>query len=166
MLTTGGGRPRGIAGVGSPRYGPGARAIGCRRRRSSPAASAMGAIWRMVRSWGPTPADGNNRLPDHPTRQRGAAFRAGTVENLSLEMFFEMLSPSPAAEVCGADRAVQRRGSPVTRSIRCSEYPCLPNRRPPVQTDPPFQSRTKIGQDKSKAWQRQTGGSGPVGRRR
>ena len=50
--------------------------------------------------------------------------------------------------------AVQCRGSPATRSIRCSEYPHLPNRRPPVQADPPFRPRAKVGQGKYKAWRR------------
>ena len=49
---------------------------------------------------------------------------------------------------------VQYRGSPATRSIRCSEYPRLPNRRPPGQADPPFRPRTKVRQGKCKAWRR------------
>ena len=87
------GHRRGIGDVGWRRRGPGARAIGRRRRRSSPADSEMGTIWQMVRSGGPTPADGNEGLPDHPTRQRGAAARAGMVENRSYEMSVGMLSP-------------------------------------------------------------------------
>ena len=47
--------------------------------------------------------------------------------------------------------AVQYKDSPATRSIRCSEYPRLPNRRPPVQADPPFQPHTKVDQGKFKA---------------
>ena len=46
------------------------------------------------------------------------------------------------------------KGSPVTRSIRCSEYTRLPNRRPPGQADPPLRPRTKVGQGKFKAWRR------------
>ena len=40
---------------------------------------------------GPTPADGNDRLPTHPTRQRGSAVSGGMVENRSLEMSVGML---------------------------------------------------------------------------
>ena len=42
---------------------------------------------------GPTPADGNDRLPNHSTGQRGAAFRAGMVENRSFEMSVECYLP-------------------------------------------------------------------------
>ena len=109
----------------------------------------------MVRSWGSTPADENDRLPDHSTRQRGAAVSGGMVENRSYEKSVEMLSPSSAAEVCGADEgAVQYRGSPAPRSIRCSEYPRRPNRRPPGQADPLLRPRTKVGQGRFKAWRR------------
>ena len=52
---------------------------------------------------GPTPAAGNDRLPNHPTRQRGSAVSGGMVVNRSFEMIVEMLSPSSAGEVCGAD---------------------------------------------------------------
>ena len=46
------------------------------------------------------------------------------------------------------------QGSPATRSIRCSEYPRRPNRRPPGQADPSLRPRTKVGQGKFKAWGR------------
>ena len=81
----------------------------------------------MVRSWGPTPADGNDRLPNHPTRQRGAAVSGGMVENRSFEMSVEMLSPSSAGEVCGADAgryntgAVLPQGASDVQSIRTSQ---------------------------------------------
>ena len=52
-----------------------------------------GAIWQMVRSWGPTPAAGNDGLPNHSTRQRGAAVRAGIVENRPSELSVGMLPP-------------------------------------------------------------------------
>ena len=127
MLTTGGGRPRGIGGVGCRRCGPGARVIGRHRRRSSPAALEMGTICQMVRSWGPLQQPGNDGLPNHPTRQRGAAVRAGMVENRSYEMSVGMLSPSSAAEVCGADEgrynavAVQSKGAFDVQSIRAAQ---------------------------------------------
>ena len=76
---------------------------------------------------GPTPADGNDRLPDHPTRQHGAAVRAGMVENRSSELSVGMLSPSSAAEVCGADEgrynagAVLPQGAFYVQSIRASQ---------------------------------------------
>ena len=38
-------------------------AIGRRRHRSSQAASEMGVIWQMVRSWGPLQWTGNDMLP-------------------------------------------------------------------------------------------------------
>ena len=129
-----GGRPRGIGGVGCRRCGPGARVIGRHRRRSSPAALEMGTICQMVRSGGPLQQPGNDGLPNHPTRQRGAAVRAGMAENRSYEMSVEMLSPLSAAELT---RRVQYKGSPVKRSIRCSEYPRRPNRRPPGQAAHP-----------------------------
>ena len=52
-----------------------------------------GAIWQMVRSWGPTPAAGNDGLPNHSIRQRGAAVRAGMVENRPSELSVGMLPP-------------------------------------------------------------------------
>ena len=122
-----GGRRRGTGGVGWRRCRPGARAIGRRRRRSSLAASEMGTIWQMVRSWGPTPAAGNDRLPNHPTRQRGAAVRAGMVENRSFEMSVGMLSPASAGEACGADAgrhnagAVLPQGASDVQSTRAAE---------------------------------------------
>ena len=81
----------------------------------------------MVRSWGPLQQPGNDGLPNHPTRQRGAAVRAGMVENRSSEMSVEMLSPSSAAEVCGADEgrynagAVLPQGASDVQSIRASQ---------------------------------------------
>ena len=45
-------------------------------------------------------------------------------------------------------------GSLATRSIRCSEYPRHPNRRPPGQADPPLRPRTQVGRGKFKAWRR------------
>ena len=52
-----------------------------------------GAIWQMMRSWEPTPADRNDGLPNHSTRQRGAAVRAGIVENRPSELSVGMLPP-------------------------------------------------------------------------
>ena len=75
----------------------------------------------------------------------------GMVENRSFEMSVGMLSPSSAAELT---RAIQCSGSPATRSIRCSEYPRRPNRRPPGRADPSLRPRTKVGQGKFKAWRR------------
>ena len=91
----------------------------------------------------------------HSTHQRGADVRAGMVENRSSEMSIGMLSPSSSSgSMRSWRRAVQYKGSLVTRSIRCSEYPRLPNRRPPGQVDPPFQPRTKVGKSKFTAWRR------------
>ena len=42
---------------------------------------------------GPTPAAGNDRLPNHSTRQRGAAVGAGIVENRPSELSVGMLPP-------------------------------------------------------------------------
>ena len=42
---------------------------------------------------GPTPADRNDGLPNHSTRQRGAAARAGIVENRPSELSVGMLPP-------------------------------------------------------------------------
>ena len=81
----------------------------------------------MLRSLGPTPAEGNDRLPDHPTRERGAAVRAGIVENRSFEMSVEMLSLSSAGEVCGADEGryntgkVLPQGAFYVQSIRTAQ---------------------------------------------
>ena len=76
---------------------------------------------------GPTPADGNDRLLTHPTRQRGSAVSGGMVGNRSFEMIVEMLSPSSAGEVCGADAggynavAVLPQGASDVQSIRASQ---------------------------------------------
>ncbi len=81
----------------------------------------------MVRSWGPTPADGNDGLPNHSTGQRRAAVRAGMVENRSFEMSVEMLFPGSATEVCGADAtrynavAVLPQGASDVQSIRAAQ---------------------------------------------
>ena len=81
----------------------------------------------MVRSWGPTPADGNDGLPNHSTRQRGAAVRAGIVENRPSELSVGMLSPASAAEVCGADAGrynagtVLPQGASDVQSIRATQ---------------------------------------------
>ena len=67
----------------------------------------------MVRSWGPTPA---RRCP-----------RAGMVGNRSAELSVGMLSPSSAAEVCGADEgrynavAVLPQGASDVQSIRAAQ---------------------------------------------
>ena len=59
--------------------------------------------------------------------QRGAAVRAGMVENRSFEMSVGMLSPSSATEVCGADaegynaRTVLPQGASDVQSIRASQ---------------------------------------------
>ena len=58
----------------------------------------------------PTPADGNDRLPNHSTRQRGAAVRAGIVENRPSELSVEMLPPSSAAEVSELTRGGTMQG--------------------------------------------------------
>ena len=66
-------------------------------------------------------------LPNHSTRQRGAAVRAGIVENRSSEMSVGMLPPSSAAEVCGADEgrynagAVLPQGASDVQSIRAAQ---------------------------------------------
>ena len=76
---------------------------------------------------GPTPADGNDRLPNHSTRQHGTAVSGGMVENRSFEMSVEMLSPSSAGEVCGADEgryntgAVLPQGAFYVQSIRAAQ---------------------------------------------
>ena len=76
---------------------------------------------------GPTPADGNEGLPDHSTRQRGAAVSVGMVENRSFEMSVGMLSPASAGEACGADAgrhnagAVLPQGASDVQSIRAAE---------------------------------------------
>ena len=76
---------------------------------------------------GPTSADGNDRLPDHPTRQRGTAVSGGMIENRSFEMSVEMLSPSSAGEVCEADAgryntgAVLPQGALYVQSIRTAQ---------------------------------------------
>ena len=76
---------------------------------------------------GSTPAAGNDRLPDHPTRQRGTAVSGGMVENRSFEMSVEMLSPSSAGEVCGVDAGrynagtVLPQGASDVQSIRASQ---------------------------------------------
>ena len=60
------------------------------------------AVLRQLRKWGnladgevmgPTPAAGNDGLPNHSTRQRGAAVRAGIVENRPSELSVGMLPP-------------------------------------------------------------------------
>ena len=90
----------------------------------------------------------------HSTHQRGADVRAGMVENRSSEMSIGMHSPRQQRKYAELRGAVQYKGSLVTRSIRCSEYPRRPNRRPPGQADPPFQPRTKVGKSKFTAWRR------------
>ena len=76
---------------------------------------------------GPTPADGDDRLLNHPTRQRGTAVSGGIVENRSFEMSVEMLSPSSAGEVCGTDAgryntaAVLSQGAFDVQSIRAAQ---------------------------------------------
>ena len=60
---------------------------------------------------GPLQQPGNDGLPNHSTRQRGAAISAGMVENRSSEMSVEMLSPASAAEVCGADEGRYNAGT-------------------------------------------------------
>ena len=63
----------------------------------------------------------------HSTHQRRAAVRAGMVENRSSEMSVGMLSPSSAAEVCGADDGrynagpVLPQGASDVQSIRTSQ---------------------------------------------
>ena len=81
----------------------------------------------MVRSWGSTPAAGNNRLPDHSTRQRGAAISAGMVENRSSELSVGMLSPSSAPHTSAADAgrhnavAILPQGASHVQSIRAAQ---------------------------------------------
>ena len=65
----------------------------------------------MVRSWGSTPAAGNDRLPNHSTRQRGAAISAGMVENRSSDMSVGMLSPSSAPHTSAADEGRYNTGT-------------------------------------------------------
>ena len=62
----------------------------------------------MVRSLGPT---GNNGLPNHSTRPRGAVVRAGMVENRSYEMSVGMLSPSSAPHTSAADEGRYNAGT-------------------------------------------------------
>ena len=69
----------------------------------------------------------NDGLPNHFTRQRGAAVRAGVVKTGRPIMSVEMLSPSAATEVCGADEgrynagAVLPQGAFDVQSIRASQ---------------------------------------------
>ena len=127
MLTTGGWPPSRHWGCRVTPMRARREAIGRRRRRSSLATSEMRTTWQTVRSWGPTSADGNNGLPSHSTRQGGAAVRAGIVENRSSEMRVGMLSPSSAAEVCGADEGRYNAGTVLpqgafdVQSIRTSQ---------------------------------------------
>ena len=63
----------------------------------------------------------------HSTHERGAVVKAGMVENRSSEMSVGMLSPSSAAEVCGADEgryntgAILSQGAFDVQSIRASQ---------------------------------------------
>ena len=72
---------------------------------------------------------------------------AGMVENRSFEVSVGMLSPSSAAEVCEADArryntgAVLPQGAFYVQSIRAAQ-----TADPPVQADPPFRPRAKVGQ--------------------
>ena len=89
-----------------------ARAIGRRRDRNSPTASAMGAIWQMVRSWGLTPADGNDRLHCHRTRQRRFRYSGAVGIGMALVMRAGLASVGRGSgrnpnRWCGAPRRVQ-----------------------------------------------------------
>ena len=122
-----GGRRRGIGGVGRRRCGPGARAIGRRRDRSSPAASEMGAILQIARSWGPLQRTGMTGYPTILHASAELPSVAGMVENRSAELSVGMLPPSSAAEVCGADEgryntgAVLPQGAFYVQSIRAAQ---------------------------------------------
>ena len=125
------------------------------RRSSSPAAWEMRTTWQMARSWSPLQRTGMTGYPTIPHASAELPLVAGMVENRSSEMSVGMLSPTSAAEVCGADDGrYNTGGNPATRSIRCSEYPRLPNRRPPGQAGPPLRPRTKVGKSKFKARRR------------
>ena len=139
-----GGRPRGIGGVGCRRCGPGARVIGRHRRRSSPAALEMGTICQMVRSWGPLQQPGNDGLPNHPTRQRGAAVRAGMVENRSYEMSVEMLSPLSAAELTRRG-TIQGQSSQKEHSMFRVSAPPKPQTPRPSRPTPPAPHEGRSG---------------------
>ena len=166
MLTTGGGHRRGIGDV---RVTPmRAKCEGNWSPQTSQFSGSFGdgAIWQMARSWGPLQRPGMTGYPTILHASAELPSVAGMVENRPFDMSVEMPSPWSAGEVCGADAGrYNTGGSPATRSIRCSEYPRRPNRRPPGQADPPLRPRTKVGQARFKAWRRRTGGSGPVGRR-
>ena len=70
-------------------------------------------------------------------------------------MSIGMLSPSSSIGSTRSRRgAVQYRGSLVIRTIRCSEYPRLPNRRPPGQADLPLPPHTEVCKSKFKCWRR------------
>ena len=64
----------------------------------------------------------------HSTRQRGAAVRAGTVENQSFEMSVDMLSPLSAGEL-------MRRGTMPVQSCH-KEHPMFRVSAPPKPQTP------------------------------
>ena len=103
----------------------------------------MGTICQMVRSWGPLQQPGNDGLPNHPTRQRGAAVRARMVENRSYEMSVEMLSPLSAAELTRRG-TIQGQSSQKEHSMfRVSTLPKPQTPRPSRPTPPaPHEGRS------------------------
>ena len=76
---------------------------------------------------GPTPADGNDRLPTILHASADLPSVAGMVENRSFELSVGMLSPSSAGEVCGADAgrynagAILPQGASDVQSIRAAQ---------------------------------------------
>ena len=91
----------------------------------------------------------------HSTHQRGAAVRAGMVENRSSEMSVAMLSSSSAAEIRGAHEgryntlAVLPQGAFDVQSIRASQ-----TTDPRAKQTRPLWPYTKVGQGKFTAWRR------------
>ena len=78
-------------------------------------------------SAGSTPAAGDDGLPNHSTRQRGAAISAGMVENRPFDMSVGMLSPASAPHTSAADEGRYNAGTVLpqgafdVQSIRASQ---------------------------------------------